>query len=107
LRLDLNAKPTTGGSFPDDSGRWKAHDLDTYLSTWMKIRICRTGGSLFITRHTVDVYPVERIKDKIFCVVKLCSSSVADGANLIRMTNNVINYFGNADRTAATCVLPM
>ena len=69
----------------------------------MRLRMCRTGGSLFLTRHTCDVDPVERIKDKIFCLVKLCSNSGIDGDNLIRMTTNIINHFGNDDRTGNVC----
>ena len=36
--------------------------------------------------------------------MKLCSNSGIDGANLIRMTTNVINHFGNDhDRTGNVC----
>jgi len=66
FRLDLNAKLTAWGSFPGDSGRWKAHDLDPFLSNWMKLRMCRTGGLLFFTQHSVDVDPVGLIKNNIF-----------------------------------------
>jgi len=105
FRLDFNAKLTGGGSFPDDSGRWKAHDLNPYLSNWMKIRMCRTGGSLFLTRHTVDVDPIERIREKIFGLVKECSTSGIDGNDLIRMTTNIVNHFGNDDRTGNVCAV--
>jgi len=69
----------------------------------MKIKMCRTGGLLFLTRHTVDADPVDRMKDTIFCLVQLCSNSGIDGTNLIRMTNDVINHFGNADRISNVC----
>jgi len=103
FRFDLNAKLTPRGYFPGDSGRWKARDLDPYLSKWMKIIMCPTGGLIFLTQHSVDVDPVERIKDKIFSLEKLCSDIGIDGVNLIRTTNNVINHTGNADRTSNGC----
>ena len=104
IQIGFEGNTNHRGCFPDDSGRWKAHDLDPFLSNWMKLRMCRTGGSLYLTQYySADVDPVERIKDKIFCLVKLCPNSGIDWANLIRMANDVINHFGNADRTSNVC----